>query len=541
MKHLAYGLMIFLFLAGIGFAASDTMMLVTDITSVDSATASAAASKAGVPVIVLENGLLTDVTKSKLSGVKNVILVGGPVVIKPQVEKGLRDSGYNVIRLWGFERTGTAVAVSRYFWPEGASCVVLVDDTKNSDADSRMQMAASNLATRFNCTFIPVPEGSVPTEVMALFDDLGIKDIRFVGKRISLEARNKLRGFMLKEIIGDDDGIENEIEDNITNSTRNPKLVIVATPDWKAAVAIGSHPNEHSVVRQISDVSQVARIIDFIKAHNVTDVRVVGIPSLVDRIADMLAAANITAAKFSGQKASEISEKIFEHEKDEWSKLKIIEDENRLKLSFKIKAFLEDDINDTITRLNAVLTQLDSLNTTADIANAKLAIEAAKARITEVRNLLQSGDIDGARRLLFEIRFVSDEKKFEMRDQLRIKLNDEVKGEENGIDDEISETEQSIEAVESRLGEISMRCANTGVINSVINKIRALRASIQEAKASGNFTSAASQSIHARELVKIAKSTVEICREHGKLSDMSDRITKEVMKMRAGIVRDQTD
>ena len=155
--------------------------------------------------------------------------------------------------------------------------------------------------------------------------------------------------------------------------------------------------------------------------------------------------------------------------------------------------------------------------------------------------MLQSGDTDKARRLLFEIRFVADEKKFELRDKLRIKLDDEVKDEENGIDNEISEMEQDIEAVESRMGEISMRCTNTDVINSIINKTRALRASIQEAKASGNFTSAASQSIRARELVKIAKNTAEICREHGKLSGMSDRITKEVMKMRAGIVRGQTD
>ncbi len=536
MKHLAYGLIIFLFLAGIGFAATDSVMLVTDMTSVDATIASAAASKAGVPVLILENGLLSDAIKSKLSGFKNVILVGGPVVIKPQVEKELSNSGYNVIRLWGFERTGTAVAVSRYFWSEGASCVVLVDDTKNSDADSRMQMAASNLAAKFNCTFIPVPEGSVPTEVMALLGDLGIKDIRFVGKRISLEARNKLRGFIFKEIIGDDDEIEDEIGNNITNSTRNPKLVIVATPDWKAAIAIGSHPNQNSVVRQVYNVSQIARIIDFIKMHNITDVRVVGVPPLADRIAEMLEAANITVTKFSGQKASEISKEIFEHEKDEWSKLRIIDDNNRLRFSFRIKPFLEDDINDTITKLNVVLAQLDSLNTTTDVENAKTAIEAAKARITEVRNLLQSGNIDGARRLLFEIRFVADEKKFELRDKLRIKLDDEVKDEENSIDDAISRVEQAIEAVESRLGEISMRCTDTDVINSIINKTRALRASIQEAKASGNFTDAAEQLIQAGEFVKIAKNVVEVCREHGKLSDMSNRITKEVMEMRAGLV-----
>ncbi len=522
-----------LFLATISFAQTvDTAMIVTDMTNVDASIASAAASKAGMPVLVAEDGLLTDEIKSSLQslGVKNVIIVGGPAVVKPSVEKELRSIGYNTVRLWGMERTGTAIAVARYLWTEDARCVVLVDDTKNSGADSRRHMAASNLASRFNCAFIPVPEGTVPSDVLALLKELNVSEVKFVGKRVYLNVQSVLAQFKLKEITGDDNEVENETEDDVVNETirqrKLVKLVVVATPDWKAAVALSGHPNGRSVVRFVSDNSSVANIIDFVRAHNITNVRVVGLPDLAGQIAQQVQAAGINVTKISGPKAGAIAAETIQKTKTEWEERKGENDAIKARFRFKIRAYLERDLNETIDRLNAAEAELEALENSTENAEVKALIDRAQARIAEITSLIRSGSLDNATRLLADIRFSFNEKRFEYKDKLKIKIQNEVDDEEDTLDEQQSKTEQSLNSVESGLSGIRARCANSEIIDAIVAKAKSLRTSMQEAKASGNFTNASSHLVQVRELVRIAHSISEVCKQRGSLPGVVSSITE---------------
>lgn len=451
----------FLFLANLALA-DGSVMLVTDITSVDAATASAAASKAGVPVLILEDGMLNDAIKSeiKAQGFSGAILVGGPVVVKAQVAEDLTAMGLNVVRLWGFERTGTAVAVARYFWPEGGACAVLVDDTRNSEADSRRQSTAANLAAARNCTLVPVPEGTVPAEVLSLLQDLNITDVHFVGKRV-YGIKDRLASRMVREIAGDDD----EIEERVENETASPKskLVIVATPDWKAAVAIASQPNDRSVVKHKTDAN-VSDIIEFVRKHNITDIRVVGLPQLAGEIVMRLSEAGINATKVSGKKADEISRELIKKTRIEWEEKRSGENDRKEKFKLKIKISLDGELNDTIAKLDAALAELEAANATE---NAKTLIEAARAKINETRSRLLAGDIDGARRLIFEIKFTPESVKLKFRDELKTDIEMEVSDEENGREKISKRTAAALSDAESMLN-VKERC---GQYASFIEKL----------------------------------------------------------------------
>jgi len=539
--RITYIAITFLFLAGVSLAQTvNTAMIVTDITNVDAATASAAASKAGIPVLVAENGLLTDEIKNTLqaTGVTTVILVGGPAVIKPEAEQELRSLGYTTVRLWGFERTGTAVAVARYFWPEGSGCAVLVDDTKNSTADSRRQLTASNLAARFNCTLIPVPEGAVPAEVLALLNDLGVKEVKFVGKKVYPDIRSILKEFRLKEITGSDDQIENETENEILNETlkerKKPRLVIVATPDWKAAVAFSAHPNSRSVVRFVSNSTNLTKIISFIKDHNLTDIRVVGLPGLAQQITEQLQGAGINVTVTLGRNANEIAANIFREMRIEW-KLRHDEDNlTRVKFRLKIRANLETELNETIEKLDEVEAELEALANTTEKAEVKALIDAARARISEIRSLLISADFDNASRLIADIKFRLDEKRFLYRDKLRIKIQDEVDDEEDSIDEQDARIGVALSGVESRLLEVRGRCANADIVDAIVTKAKSLRISMQAAKAAGNLTNASLHLAEVRELVKIANSIAEACRQRGVVPGVATMI-KEHFRIRSEI------
>ena len=78
----------FVLFATVAFAqTSDKIILVSDTNSVDMNIAKAAGEKAGIPVLVLEDGILNNDLKNSIADVdaKTIILVGGPSVIKPEI------------------------------------------------------------------------------------------------------------------------------------------------------------------------------------------------------------------------------------------------------------------------------------------------------------------------------------------------------------------------------------------------------------------------------------------------------------------------
>ena len=91
---------------------------------------SLSASSAGRPILLVQN-TLTEEQKSYIKGLstEQFYLIGGPAVVKPAIEKGLRDLGYGKIdRLYGQDRYETSTVVAKKFFAKVATVVLAIGD-----------------------------------------------------------------------------------------------------------------------------------------------------------------------------------------------------------------------------------------------------------------------------------------------------------------------------------------------------------------------------------------------------------------------------
>ena len=508
-----------------GFAQTvDKVIIATDITSVDALVAKAAGDRAGIPVLIAEDGLLNDDVKSQLAslGVKTVILVGGPAVIKSSVVDELQSLGYSVVRLWGMERTGTAIEVARYFWST-SNCAVLVDDTKNSDADTDLQAPASTLASESGCLLIPIPKGSLPGEVLALLNDTNVSIVKIIAK-VSPDT-SQLTKFKLKIIVGDkksvETQVENETEESVTKEGKKLKLVIVATPSWKQALGIGAYPSNRSVVRFISNVSQVPELITMIKEKNITDVRVVGIPLLAQEVAKLLTDANITVKVVSGQKSTHIGKALLEEFKENWAEKKRLS--SNFFLPSKMKEWLLQRLNETEAALNDMEIELAALKADgADpvkIAEIQAKIDDARTKLTSIRTLILELNVDAANRQLTHLLSNIKEKSWLARNEIKLHIKEKLAEEEEDSDEKAKMADDKIAALEGRLASLRARCENVTTVEDLLAEAKSLREEARKAVESGEHGKGSSFMVAVRSLVETAHNLGDVCEKESKLSD----------------------
>ncbi len=519
--------------SSLAFAQSiDKVIVVSDITTVDFHIAKAAGDKAGMPVLIALNGEITEELKLQLADLKPklVILIGGPVVINPEAEAQLTSLGYNVVRLWGVERTGTAAEVGKFFWREGAACVVVVEDTRNTGADTRLQSIASNLAAHKGCALMPVPAGTVPAGVLATLQELGVRNVYFLGKELKIEIKEKLKQFVVEEKVGDDNDVEHEIEEEIINGTPRfiLKLVIVAAPNWKDVHATGGIPSENSVVRIVNNADNLSEIIELITSRNISDVRVVGSPELAQQIADQLNASGIAVRKISG-KPDDVSHKAIKEFMFKWREKIGNENSNEFYNRERIRARLLLVINETENQLDEQWVLLEKLAAEGadldSIAVLKEAISLAKSRLGEVRTKIQNGDFDGAEKLRLELKNNFEKGKFRLRLEIKYRLLDDIEEEE----DEIEKFELKIDVrdVEGKFGEFRQRCTNITAIEALVEKAKSLKEAMETAKQEGNYTKAAEIAREAHDIAEQARALGNLCEKRGEISEKLQKIAEE--------------
>ncbi len=531
MRNVLIGYALFLFLASVCFASTDTVMLVTDMASIDASVATAAAAKTGVPVLVLQDGKLNSDTISAIQSLdpNHIVLVGGPLVVLPEVETQLTAMNYSVIRLWGMDRTGTAIAVAKHFWTDGLPCAVLVADTKNSSADSARQEIASSFASAFNCSLVPVPEGTVPSEVLDTITGLNATNVWYIGGSAFPGMREILHQFNYTEITGSDTDLWNRT-DNITNSARFGKIVIVATPDWKAAPGFAGYPKGMSVVRHVSDVSQLGPVIDFIQSHNITNVTVVGIPPLSQQIADALAAQNITATQVSGNNASDISDKLISKMKQAWDDKKMKSELALLSKASKIKAQLLNQLNSTIDKLQAAESDASSLADGADKTAYIAAIQNATSVLSNATSLIMQGSYNEARDLITNA-MNFQELRILHRQALGVNLTNDINDEEQSVDNAQGQTGADVSKAAAAMQQVRAKCMNSSIVENLLNSSMTLKAEMDAARASGDYKGAAGLSIKARNIASMANSIGSACQAKGIMPMIAGAIAK-----RRGIV-----
>lgn len=515
-----------------GFAQTlDRAIIATDITSVDALVAKAAGDKTGIPVLIAEDGLLNDDVKSQLASlnIKTVILVGGPAVIKPAAADELQTLGFTVVRLWGIERTGTAIEVAKYFWPS-SDCAVLADDTKNSDADTELQSPASSLASESNCPLIPIPAGTLPAEVLALLNNLNASEIKIITK--TSPDTSQLTKFKLKVIVGDRKKIESEVEAEVETEAakegKKLKLVIVAAPHWRHGLSTGAHPSERSVVRFVTNVSEIPELITKIKEKNITDVRVVGIPSLAQEVASLLNQSGITVKVVSGEKATKVAKELLEELKEKWSDKKKTYEKKRDIAKFKEK--LLERLNETEEELNEQEVELEELKAEgadpAKVAEIQAGIEKAKSKLTSIRALILELSVDAANSQLADILSEVREKKWLSRVEIKLKVLEKLKEEEEERGEKEREAQEKIAELEGKFSKLRERCNSTAV-EDLVAKAKSLRDEARKSVEAGDHGKSSQFLIEVKRLVETAKGLGNVCEKEAKISEKLQKIAEK--------------
>lgn len=452
--------------------AEEQVMLVSDLNTPDLFAATAAGAYEGVPVITLTNGSLDENVTAVLeeASPEEVILVGGPVVISEDVEEELENQGYNVVRLWGIERTKTALELAKYFWHQ-ADCAVLVEDTGNPENDSTMQAEAVNEAALNNCPLIPVPRGTIPADLLSVLQELKIKKVRYIGRQISNEVRSELQSFNLTEVIGNLTRIRNRLVSRALEKAN--AMVIVASPQWNETHSMGAALNNNSVVRRVVNMDDLPEIISLIQANNISPVKVVGNPSLTDDIVDELEANNITVAKYAGAKPVIAARSLWQAERARFNARRIVREAVKTGITSEIRNRVRELLNNTesaIDELEADIEELSSegVDTTEleeKLAEAKELLEQAQGNITVNHELAQ--------RLLNKAVNKVKQRLWVRRRALNWNWVEELR-------DEIQSTAQirnrlSITVVEGNLSEYARACGNANAIRDLVNKAKELR------------------------------------------------------------------
>jgi len=528
-------IMAFILFATAAFAqTSDKIILVSDTNSVDMNIAKAAGEKSGIPVLVLENGMLNNELKADLvsTGVKTIVLVGGPAVIKPETETELQNLNYNVIRLWGMERTRTAVEVAKYFWQEGSGCAVVADDTMNNEADTEVQADASELASSGRCPFLPVPKGKIPAEVLDILKDLNVSEAKFVGSSVSNEFRANFAKLRIKEIIGDKNKIDDDVTTEVENQTKRDggtlKLNIIAAPHWKDILGHGGHAEKHTIVRIVSSTDAVPKLVELIKSRNITDVRVLGSPTLADSIATALEAQNITVKKISGEKASDVARNAMKESLNKWEEKKREAAANDTASREKIRKRLYVLLNKTEDRLNYLEIEIAQLNASganpSRIGALQDKIDDAQSQINAIRVYIDNNNFDTARTRMTKMLGEIERMRWMYRSDIKLDVNEDIKDENNSVEE--TENAGDVSSIQSRLAELRTKC-NSTTVETIVEKAKSLKRSIEAAKTSGDFTNASQLALEMRDIKKQAEHLSEICKKRGEIEKRFERAAEK--------------
>ncbi len=525
--------LVFVLLASVGFAATDTVMLVSDTTSVDMLIAKAASERAGVPLLVLEDGILADALKTELSdlGVKTVVLVGGPAVISEAIETELAED-YDVVRLWGNERTGTAVEVAKYFWYGGTDCVVLADDTKDSAADTEVQTEASLEASTDGCPFFPVPKGKVPAEVLDTVSQLGATKAKFVGLAASGEFKAKFGKLTQKENVGDLDAIRANIQERIKEKAgEDLRLLVVAAPNWRDVLGHAGHSGMHTVVKVVTSAEPVPRLVEFVNNNNITNVAVVGNPELSAEIVTAFETAGINVTKLSGKHA-EVARKALKETKKRWEEraraLRAIE----VRLRKHMKANLEDYLERLRDRLDQIEAELADMADTADadkLAIVQEKVDAAQTQLTAIESYIENGNYLTARKRLARLTHSVLSARWMNRAALGIDSAEDVMEEENSLEN----TNSDVSGLASRLDSLKAKC-NADALDDIIAEARSLHTSMQTAKEEGDYGKASRLAVQLRNTLRHANNLGNICEKTDKIStNLISAVNQRVQRVQA--------
>ncbi len=155
------------------------------------------------PILLTQRASLPPVTAAALVelGVADVIVMGGPGAVSFAISNAL-ELNYQVGRVAGDDRYGTAAQAARDAFPAGAGVAVLASGENFPDA-----LAAAPLAAFYDAPILLTGRTTIPPVTAAALADLGVADVIIMGGpgAVSFAVSNALElDYQVSRVAGDD-------------------------------------------------------------------------------------------------------------------------------------------------------------------------------------------------------------------------------------------------------------------------------------------------------------------------------------------------
>ena len=164
-------------------SGADTALIANGLNFPDALAGSTLAGAVNAPILLVAPGSIPAATSAALSdiGVNDVVILGGPAAVSPQVEAQLRQN-YGVTRVEGADRYQTAVAIARRAAVGG---VGTVDGLRTAFVSTGLNfpdaLGAGPLAYESNLPSFLTRTNDLPPEVAQAIRDLNIEHVVILG------------------------------------------------------------------------------------------------------------------------------------------------------------------------------------------------------------------------------------------------------------------------------------------------------------------------------------------------------------------------
>lgn len=201
---------------------------------VDALTGTLLASSMNAPLLLVDK--FTNIEDELLRlGVKNVYLLGGEMVIDNSIENDLQRAGYEVNRIDGESRLGTAVAVAKETMQQTDHVFLTNDGRSGALVDA---LAVGPISGMYLSPIMLTTRDTISSETLDAIIDMKVKQISIIGgtSAVSEEVENVLasRGLEVKRISGDNRW---QTAEKIAELYLSPGAAIVVNDGYSGSLA----------------------------------------------------------------------------------------------------------------------------------------------------------------------------------------------------------------------------------------------------------------------------------------------------------------
>ena len=194
---------------------------------IDYTVAQAYSQKEKIPILVTDPKTLSESSKRELmgfydEGARKVLIIGGTTdAISENIELEIASIGYEVKRIWDWDRAGTAARVAIDIWKFSRESVIINGNIEES------YLIASKFAMKREIPILITNANELPPSTQEALDKINVRKVYVVGPMIS---ENVVKSLTSKGITVERLGTDIDISDvkNLSEEGLNLKIDIIS-------------------------------------------------------------------------------------------------------------------------------------------------------------------------------------------------------------------------------------------------------------------------------------------------------------------------